>query len=156
MTHAKCLAIVLAVFAPFATAQDNPAARRGIAGFTMLTGNWTGADLENRSNCVTAGVNGFHGTYAQYMINWNATSNYLTIQESTLSGLSCSWTGFASDSDRLKPTWSGVFSCSDGKQGNFNSTSFLITPTEMQIRVQMKFNNSEGCDADSILGGSRF
>ncbi len=148
--------MLLACAAPLAGAQNNLTTRRGIADFTMLQGNWAGADLENRSNCATAGVNGMHGTYAQYMVGWNAASNYLTIQESTLSGLSCSWTGFASDTDRLRPSWSGVFSCSDGKQGDFSSTSFLITPTEMQIRVQMEFKNSRGCDADSILGGSRF
>jgi hypothetical protein len=26
----------------------------------------------------------------------------------------------------------------------------------MQVRLQMKLTNSEGCDIDSILGGSRF
>ena len=156
MTRRKCLALLIALTAPLAAAQDNPTARRGIANFTMLNGFWYGANLENRSNCVTSGVNGIHGTYAQYLVNWNATSNYLTIQENTVTNLSCSWSGNASDNDRLKPTWSGTFSCSDGKQGNFTSTSFLITPNEMQIRLQLKWTNSEGCDADAILGGSRF
>lgn len=156
MTRRKCLAILLACAAPLAAAQDNPAARRGIANFTMLNGFWNGANLENRSNCATAGVNGIHGTYAQYLITWNAVSNYLTIQENTVTNLSCTWGGNASDTDRLRPAWSGSFSCSDGKQGNFTATGFLITPNEMQIRLQAKWTNSEGCDADSILGGSRF
>ena len=156
MTYRKCLAVLLACAAPLAGAQDNPAARRGIANFSMLDGFWSGANLENRSNCATAGVNGIHGTYAQYLISWSTTSNYLTITENTVTNLSCSWTGFGADNDRLRPTWTGVFTCSDGKQGNFTSTGFLITPNEMQIRLQLKFTNAEGCDADAILGGSRF
>lgn len=152
----KCLLLLACAAAPLAFAQDNPTARRGVANFTMLNGFWYGANLENRSGCATAGVNGIHGTYAQYFINWVPTTAYLTIQENTVTNLSCSWSGNASDNEWLRPTWSGTFSCSDGKAGTFQSTSFLITPNEMQIRLRLKWTNSEGCDADAILGGSRF
>jgi len=50
----------------------------------------------------------------------------------------------------------GTYFCSDGKQGNFTTTSFLVTGTEMQIRMDIKLTGSESCTIDAILGGSRF
>jgi len=158
MSQWKCLAlsICLAAAATGAAAQENPAQRRSIADLAMLAGFWNGANLENRSGCTTEGVNGIHGTYAQYLIGWNPLSKNLTITENTVTNLSCSYAGFATDDDPVRPKWTGVLSCSDGKHGTFQSTSFLITPTEMQIRLAIKLDNSERCDIDSILGGSRF
>ena len=158
MSPRKCLAfaIALAAAGPGALAQENPAARRSAADLGMLAGFWNGANLENRSGCTTPGVNGIHGTYAQYLIGWNAISKNLTITENTVTSLSCTYAGFAVDDERLRPGWSGAFNCSDGKRGTFQSTSFLISPTEMQVRLQIKLESPELCDIDSILGGSRF
>ena len=152
----KCLALVLALAAaPAALAQDsNPAARRGVASLVSLNGYWNGANLENRSNCATAGVNGQHGTYAQYFFTVLADSS-MAVHEETLSNLICDYGGTYAD-DPFRPRWTGSFSCSDGKRGTFSSQGFLITPTEMQVRLQIKLTSSEGCDIDSILGGSRF
>jgi hypothetical protein len=156
MTRWKCLALLVATTSPLAIAQaqDNPASRRGSADLLSLRGYWNGANLENRSNCATAGVNGIHGTYGQYFFTVNPPGS-MSIQESTVSNLSCDYNGTYSD-DRSPPTWNGTFSCSDGKRGTFESRGFLITPTEMQVRLKMKLENAEGCDVDSILGGSRF
>ena len=158
MSRRKCLVFTLALAAagPGALAQENPAIRRSAADLGMLAGFWNGANLENRSGCTTADVNGIHGTYAQYLIGWNAMSKNLTITENTVTNLSCSYAGFAVDDDRLRPSWGGAFNCSDGKRGTFQSTSFLITPTEMQVRLRIKLESPELCDIDSILGGSRF
>lgn len=156
MTLRKCLAVALAAAIPAALAQDNPAARRRAMDIASLGGQWNGANLENRSNCTTAGVNGIHGTYAQWFIIVDAPHGQLDINEQTVTNLTCNYTGAFSESDRLLPSWIGSFSCSDGKRGTFQSKSFLITPTEMQIRLQIKLENSERCDIDSILGGSRF
>src|SRR5438477_1438312 len=154
MTARKCLALVLAAVIPAAIAQQNPAARRGVADLGSLRGYWNGANLENRSNCATAGVNGQHGTYAQYFFTVNPDTSMI-VHEETLSNLVCDYSGVYVD-DRFQPSWTGTFSCSDGKRGTFESRGFLITPTEMQVRLQMKLQSSEGCDIDSILGGSRF
>ena len=148
----KCLAIVLAAAALPAAAQQNPLIRRSAADLASLAGFWNGANLENRSNCATAGVNGIHGTYAQYY--FNVAPGSMSIHETTVTNLTCDYTGTVAGD--LRPVWSGTFSCTDGKKGDFTSTGFLITPTEMQVRLQMKLTNSEGCDTDSILGGSRF
>ena len=154
MTPWKCLALVLAAAQLPALAQDNPARRRGAADLVSLRGYWNGTNLENRSHCATAGVNGIHGTYAQYFFSVNPPGS-MSIHEETLSNLTCDYTGSYAD-DSLAPSWNGTFSCNDGKRGTFESKSFLITPTEMQVRLQIKLQSSEGCDIDSILGGSRF
>jgi hypothetical protein len=157
MMPPKCLALFLALAAaPGALAQDpNPVARRSAADLVSLRGYWNGANLENRSNCVTAGVNGQHGTYGQYYFTVTPPDSSMTVHEETLSNLTCDYSGIYTD-DPFRPKWVGSFSCSDGKRGDFHSTSFLLTPTEMQVRLQMKLTSSEGCDIDSILGGSRF
>jgi hypothetical protein len=141
-------------------AQDNPNARRGAADLRSLGAYWNGANLENRSNCVTAGVNGIHGTYAQYFFSVNptnpsGTAGNMQIHETTVTNLTCDYDGAYSD-DPFRPAWNGSFVCSDGKAGTFESRGFLITPTEMQVRLQIKLTSSERCDIDSILGGSRF
>jgi hypothetical protein len=50
----------------------------------------------------------------------------------------------------------GTGALNDGKRGTFQSSGFLITPTEMQIRLAIKLDTPETCDVDAILGGSRF
>ena len=156
MTARKCLALLVLAAALPAAAQDNPLLRRTPADLTMLRGYWNGANLESRSNCATAGVNGQHGTYAQYYFTvFPAPESSMTLHESTVTNLICDYAGPTSG-DGAQPSWSGTFTCSDGKRGTFQSKSYLITPTEMQVRLQLKFQNSEGCDADAILGGSRF
>ena len=138
-----------------AAAQQNPLARRGVQDLVSLGGYWNGANLENRSNCATAGVNGIHGTYAQYFFSVNPAISTMQVHETTVTNLTCDYDGAYAE-DRFQPSWIGSFSCSDGKRGTFQAQSFLITPTEMQVRLQVKLQNSEGCDVDSILGGSRF
>ena len=151
-----CLAIALAcVGAAPAQAQTNPAERRGTADFTMLTGFWNGANLEMRSNCSNVLNNGRHGTYAEYNVSLVRSESHLDIVENTVTGLNCIYTGNYVE-DRFAPKWTGSYSCSDGKRGPFESTGFLITPTQMQIRLHIKLDSSESCDVDSILGGSRF
>lgn len=156
MISRNCLVLILAaVVSPAALAQQNPAERRTAAHLVSLDGYWNGANLEDRSNCATPGVNGKHGTYAQYFFSVNPSISILLIHEETVTNLTCDYDGAYAE-DGLRASWSGAFSCSDGKRGTFQSKSFLITPTEMQVRLQVKLQNSEGCDIDSILGGSRF
>jgi hypothetical protein len=80
----------------------------------------------------------------------------MSIHESTVTNLTCDYSGSYAPDGRSLPEWIGTLTCSDGKRGTFRSQSFLITPTEMQVRLHVKLTNSEGCDIDSILGGSRF
>lgn len=156
MNIRKCLALLAAAAVPAtAPAQQNPAERRTEPNLASLGGDWNGTNLENRSNCATAGVNGMHGTYARYSFTVHPPSSTMHIHEETLSNLTCDYDGTYSEAG-LRVTWNGSFSCSDGKRGTFQSRNFLILPTEMQVRLHIKLQNSEGCDIDSILGGSRF
>jgi len=146
-------AVALAI--PLASAQQNPATRRGPPDFNMLAGTWNGANIETRSACTRPQNEGFHGTYAEYGITHDPSSALINVNETTTSGIFCNYSGtYAGDS--LRPKWTGTMSCSDGKHGSFDSSGFLITATEMQIRLNIKLDGTETCSVDSILGGSRF
>jgi hypothetical protein len=119
----------------------------------VLWGRWNGANLERRSGCTNAQNNGDRGTYAQYDIA-NANGVF-TISEAAVTGLNCTYNGtYTQDGTHRGAT--GTYFCSDGKQGSFTTKDFLVTPTEMQIRMDIKLTGSESCTIDSIVGGSRF
>ena len=118
-----------------------------------LDGRWNGADLERRSNCASSQNNGTRGTYAQYDIVHEAPGLFIT--QTGITGLNCTYSGpFRQEGTRRD--WSGTYTCTDGKRGDFTSTGFLVTPNEMSIRLSIKLSGSETCDIDAILGGSRF
>jgi hypothetical protein len=128
-------------------------AREVIDGSPILNGRWNGANLEKRSECASAQNNGSRGTYAQYDIN--IEQGVMTIVETGVTGLTCNYSGpFTQVGGTRNAT--GSYSCSDGKTGDYVSRAFLATPTEMQIRLDIKLKGSETCTIDSILGGSRF
>src|SRR5258706_13960924 len=109
MFDPKCLAI-LALAALPAAAQDNPTARRSAASMLSLNGFWNGANLENRSHCASAGVNGIHGTYAQYLFSASASATgggALHIHETTESNLTGDYDG-GDPEDRCPPRWAGT------------------------------------------------
>jgi len=118
-----------------------------------LLGIWNGANLERRTNCASAQNNGQRGTYAQY--NIALAGSLFTIAETAVTGLTCTYNGTYTRTGRDRHV-TGTYFCSDGKQGNFTTTSFLVTGTEMQIRMDIKLTGSESCTIDAILGGSRF
>lgn len=119
----------------------------------ILDGRWNGANIEQRSNCTNAQNNGQHGTYAQYEIG--TAGGLFTISEAAVTGLTCTYNGTYTQ-DGTQRHAAGTYSCSDGKQGSFTTTGFLLLPTEMQIRMDIKLTGSESCTVDSIVGGSRF
>lgn len=118
-----------------------------------LEGRWNGANLERRSDCANAQNNGTRGTYAQYDIGLEG--GLFTIAETAVTGLTCTYNGtYTQDGPRRHA--SGSYSCSDGKRGDFTTTGFLVTATEMQIRMDIKLTGAETCTVDAIVGGSRF
>lgn len=119
----------------------------------VLWGRWNGANIEKRSNCANAQNNGQHGTYAQFDIG--NEQGVFTISEAAVTGLTCTYNGTYSQDGRQRSA-KGQYWCSDGKTGNFTSTGFLVTATEMQIRMDVKLTGSESCTIDAIVGGSRF
>ena len=138
--------------------------RPGLQGFVAkevrsapsLGGTWNGANLERRSNCAATQNNGTRGTYAQWVVNLDTVSDWLRIQETTVTGLSCTYAGpYRLAGNRLE-WFDGTYSCSDGKTGNFHSTDIHVAPHAMSIRLATKLTGSESCDIDAIIGGSRF
>jgi hypothetical protein len=122
-------------------------------GAPSLAGRWNGANLENRSQCSSADHNGTHGTYAQYDITFD--QGMMGIAESGITGLNCTYTGPYSQNGTARQA-SGAYICSDGKRGDFTAKSFLVTPNEMSIRLDIRLDTTETCVIDAILGGSRF
>ena len=151
----KCLAIVLAAMILPAAAQQNPLARPTPNDPGGLAGRWNGADLESRSNCAHPENNGNHGTYAQYDFNVDAPNHFMSMAQTGVTGLNCSWGGNLQFDD-FHVEWSGEYNCTDGKSGTFHSKSILITPSEMSMRLSIKLAGSEACDVSSVLGGSRY
>jgi hypothetical protein len=152
----SCLACAAVFVASPAFAQDNPIARHALDDPTLIVpGAWNGADLENRSNCTATQNNGSHGTYAEYDITFDTTRNVMGIDETAITGLRCTYLGTYAP-DRFRPTWTGNYSCTDGKTGTFQSTGILATPNALSIRLAIKLTGTESCSVDAILGGSRF
>ena len=119
----------------------------------QITGRWNGANIEKRSNCTNPQFEGQHGTYAEFLIGLQ--DGLFTISETAVTGLTCTWNGTYSQ-DGTRRHLSGTYFCSDGKRGDFVAKDWLLTPTEMQIRMDIKLTGSESCTIDAIVGGSRF
>ena len=120
---------------------------------SYLGGRWNGANLERRSGCTQPQNEGTRGTYAQYDITLGSES--IHVQQTGITGLTCSYAGTLSTPAALK-TATGGYSCSDGKRGTWRLTDYLARPTEMQLRLEIKLDTTESCSIDAILGGSRF
>src|SRR5690349_13940118 len=118
--HHKCLAVAAAAMILPAAAQQNPLARPAPHDPNGLTGRWNGADLEERSNCLHAENDGRHGTYAQYDFNVDVPNHYMSMAQSGVTGLNCSWGGNM-QFDAFHIEWSGQYSCTDGKSGDFQA-----------------------------------
>lgn len=146
-----CTAACLA--AAQAAAEPNPLARFGPPQSTLVNGRWNGVDLERRSNCASEQNNGSRGTYAQFDVSADATGAF-AIGQSGITGLDCNYVGrFDPASNRLAVQ--GTYSCSDGKQGNFQTTSVDVNAVSLVIRMNIQLTGNESCSIDGILGLAR-
>jgi hypothetical protein len=138
--------------------------RQGLQGFMAsevrdaptIGGSWNGANLERRSNCASSANNGTRGTYAQWSVTRDTVSDRLRIQETGITGLSCTYSGSYRLAGNRQEWYDGTYSCTDGKTGTFNSTDITVTDHALSIRLAIKLTGSESCDIDAIIGGSRF
>jgi len=118
-----------------------------------LFGFWNGVNLEARSDCASPQNNGNRGTYAQFEIA--NSGGVFTIAETAVTGLTCTYNGTYTQ-DGTQRHAQGSYFCSDGKKGDFTTTGFLLTPTQMQIRMAIQLTGPETCKIDGILSGARF
>jgi hypothetical protein len=121
-----------------------------------ISGRWNGTNLEQRSNCAATQNNGARGTYAQWDATLDHVSQMLRIQETGITGLSCTYTGSYRVNGNTTEWYDGSYECTDGKTGNFHSTDFMVSDHAFSIRLATKLTGSESCDIDAILGGNRF
>lgn len=156
----KCLrtgAIALAGFVVFpASATDNPIARGtwGAVATAPIDGIWNGSDLERRSGCTSAQNDGSRGTYAQFDVGTDATASILGIDQSGITGLNCTYSGRYSG---LGPSlsWTGTYSCTDGKHGTFTSRSILVTQNTLSIHLDVQLDTTETCTIEKVLAAGR-
>jgi len=137
-----------------AAAHANPAARpqRDI---NALAGSWNGSHIEQRRSCRSVQNEGFHGTYADYGIYVDTVGHALIINETAVTGLTCTWSGQYRD-DAGRTVISGSLSCSDGRAGTFQSEGFFVLATLMSLRLSIQLSGSETCTVDAILSGAHF
>jgi hypothetical protein len=138
--------------------------REGVQGFVAsqvrsaptIAGRWNGPNLEQRSNCTASQNNGTRGTYAQWDATLDHVSHTLRIQETGITGLSCTYAGSYRLNGNTTEWYDGAYQCTDGKTGNFHSTDFMVSEHAFSIRLATKLTGTETCDIDAILGGNRF
>ena len=121
-----------------------------------ISGTWNGANLERRSNCTAPQNNGTRGTYARWDATLDTVGDTLRIQETGITGLSCTYGGSYRIAGNIPEWYDGTYTCTDGKQGTFHSTEFMVAERAFSIRLATKLSGSETCDIDAIIGGSRF
>jgi hypothetical protein len=144
----------LAAIATAAFAQPNPLARVPQAPETLVNGRWNGVDLERRSGCTRPENEGSRGTYAQFDVSTDATGAF-AIGQTGITGLNCNYVGrYQVVTNRLSAE--GTYSCTDGKQGTFRTTSVMARPTALEVRMAIQLTGSETCAIDAILGMARF
>lgn len=148
-----CVALLLLASGPV-PGQSNPLARFAPPPATLVNGRWNGVDLERRSNCTNAENNGSRGTYAQFDVASDATGAF-GIAQSGITGLNCNYAGrFQTVENRLLVQ--GNYTCSDGKQGTFQTTSIAVNPISLDIQMAIRLTGTESCTIDGILSMARF
>ena len=148
----SALALAL-VLASAAAAAQNPLARFAPPAIALTEGRWNGVDLERRSNCANPQNNGTRGTYAQFDVSSDAAGNFFVIQ-SGITGLNCTYTGrYQAVDGRLAVQ--GNMTCSDGKQGAFQTTAIDVSGISLDIQFRMQLTGAETCSIEGLLGLSR-
>ena len=135
---------------------DNPLARGsawGAGASAPIDGSWAGTNLERRSSCASPQNDGAHGTWAQFDVTSNAAAGTLGISEFAITGLNCSYAGSYAGAGS---TWSGSYSCSDGKRGTFSSRSISVTQNGLAIHLDVKLDTTESCTIEAVIGAGRF
>ena len=134
-------------------AQTNPLARYPPPAIALTDGRWNGVDLERRSGCTNAQSNGTRGTYAQFDVSSDAAGNFGIVQAG-ITGLNCNYIGRYQVVDgRLGIQ--GTMTCSDGKQGSFQTTAIDVNAISLDIQFHMQLTGTETCSIDGLLGLSR-
>ena len=145
--------LLCVIAAGTAGAQEHPLARNATAPALLANGRWNGVDLERRTNCANTQNNGSRGTYAQFDVNTDLTGTF-TIGQAGITGLNCTYAGRYVVDDGLAVD--GTYSCTDGKQGRFQTRSVDVTGNAMTMQMDVQLTGTETCTISAILGLARF
>ena len=149
----RVLLLAVAIAAAPAAGQTNPLARFAPPSIALTDGRWNGVDLERRTNCANAQNNGTRGTYAQFDVSTDLAGNFGVVQTG-ITGLNCTYTGRYQVVDgRLAVQ--GNMTCSDGKQGTFQTTAIDVNGISLDIQFRMQLTGAETCSIEGLLGLSR-
>jgi hypothetical protein len=147
------LLLAAAIASAPAAGQGNPLARFAPPAIALTDGRWNGVDLERRTNCANAQNNGTRGTYAQFDVSTDPSGNFGVVQ-SGITGLNCTYLGRYQVVDgRLAVQ--GNMTCSDGKQGTFQTTAIDVSGISLDIQFRMQLSGAETCSIEGLLGLSR-
>ena len=161
VARAGLLAAALAAWT--AGAADNPLARSpawGTTGQASIVGAWNGSDIEGRSGCTSASNNGNRGTYAEFDLSTDVPSHTLGIDQkgitTTQSGaaLNCTYAGPYTGTG-TPVTWSGIYSCTDGKHGTFTSRAIVVTENTLFLHLDVHLDTTETCTIDKVIAAGR-
>lgn len=151
-------ACLLAASAPQAFGQAaNPLARGtwGVGSDAPIEGAWNGTDLERRSNCTSAQNDGSRGTYAEFDVSADHTAHVLGIDQKGITGLNCTYSGPYTGAGATL-SWTGTYSCTDGKHGTFTSRSVVATQNALSVHLDVQLDTTETCTIEKVIGAGRF
>lgn len=143
----------LLLSATLAAAAPNPLARSMPPQPDTVNGRWNGVDLERRANCTRPENNGSRGTYAQFDVALDPNGNF-SIGQAGITGLNCNYVG-RFDTAGATTRVQGTYSCTDGKQGTFQSTHIDVSAVALTIRMGIQLTGAETCTIDGILSMAR-
>jgi hypothetical protein len=154
--RAMAAAAAFATFQP-AAAADNPLARGmwGAGSSAPIDGIWNGSDIERRSNCTNVQNNGSHGTYAEFDATTDTFAHVLAINQIGITGLNCLYRGNYQGAGAAL-SWTGTYSCTDGKHGSFASRNILVTQNALSIHLDIALDTTETCAIEAVIGAARF
>ncbi len=154
--RATACAAALLASAPLASAADNPLARGtwGPVSSGPIYGTWNGTDLERRSGCNSAQNDGDRGTYAEFDVSTNPTTGAMAIDQRGITTLNCTYSGSYGDAGGIR-SWSGTYTCSDGKHGTFRSRSILVTQYALSIHLDIQLDTTEACAIEAVISAGR-
>jgi hypothetical protein len=151
-----CAVVVASIAATpgISPAQSNPLSRFAPPPTALVNGRWNGVDLERRANCVNAQNEGTRGTYAQFDVVADAAGTF-AITQASITGLNCTYNGRYQPVDGRLGGVTGTYSCSDGKQGNFQTRAVEVNGVALTIQMGIQLTGAETCTIDAVLALGR-
>lgn len=144
------------VIAEWQESKQNFVIRDYLQSVPSMNGTWYGPVLEQWSNCSNPAYNGNHGANAIWTVGmYDGVNLIINADIQTNPGFTCNYGGthVLSGSSRAA---SGTFSCSNGKQGSWQTTEFQVTDRALSLIGAGQWTQQGiNCEMKFMLGGFR-